>query len=95
MTQPGTHTDVPVRAASPWRGVIEEFRDRLPVSAATPVVTLYEGGTPLVPAPGLSRRTRCEVALKVEGMNPTGSFKDRGMTLAISKAAENGAQAVL
>ncbi len=88
-------TSVPVRAASPWRGVIEEFRDRLPVSAATPVVTLHEGGTPLVPAPGLSRRTGCQVALKVEGMNPTGSFKDRGMTLAISKAAEDRTQAVL
>ena len=76
-----------------WRGVIEEYRDRLPVSGATPVVTLLEGGTPLLPAPELSRRTGCEVFLKVEGANPTGSFKDRGMTVAISKAVEEGAKA--
>jgi threonine synthase len=80
---------------SPWRGVIEEFRDRLPVTTATPVVTLREGGTPLVPAPRLSKLTGCEVHLKVEGLNPTGSFKDRGMTLAISKAAEEGSKAVI
>jgi threonine synthase len=78
-----------------WRGVIEEYRDRLPVSDSTPVVTLREGGTPLVPASRLSARTGCEVHLKVEGANPTGSFKDRGMTMAISKAAEEGAQAVI
>ena len=78
-----------------WRGVIEEYRDRLPVSATTPVVTLREGGTPLVPAQVLSERTGCEVHLKVEGANPTGSFKDRGMTMAISKAKEEGAQAVI
>ena len=78
-----------------WRGLIEEYRDRLPVSAATPVVTLLEGGTPLVPAQLLSERTGCEVYLKVEGANPTGSFKDRGMTMAISKAKEDGAQAVI
>jgi threonine synthase len=78
-----------------WRGVIEEYRDRLPVGPATPVVTLGEGGTPLVPARHLSERTGCEVWLKVEGCNPTGSFKDRGMTTAISKAAEAGAKAVI
>ncbi|MDQ1653704.1 MAG: threonine synthase, partial [Cryptosporangiaceae bacterium] len=78
-----------------WRGLIHEYRDRLPVTDATPVVTLYEGGTPLLPAPVLSRRTGCEVFLKVEGLNPTGSFKDRGMTMAISKAAEEGAKAVI
>jgi threonine synthase len=80
---------------SPWRGVIEEFRDRLPVTAGTPVVSLREGGTPLVPAPKLSAMTGCEVHLKIEGLNPTGSFKDRGMTLAISKAAEEGSKAVI
>jgi threonine synthase len=80
---------------SPWRGVIEEYRDRLPVTDQTPVVTLLEGGTPLVPAPRLSALTGCEVHLKVEGLNPTGSFKDRGMTVAISKAAEEGAKAVI
>lgn len=78
-----------------WRGIIEEYRDRLPVSDSTPVVTLREGGTPLVPAQVLSERTGCEVHLKVEGANPTGSFKDRGMTMAISKAKEEGAQAVI
>ena len=78
-----------------WPGLIEAYRDRLPVTAATPVVTLFEGNTPLVPARALSERTGCEVYLKVEGANPTGSFKDRGMTMAISKAAEEGAQAVI
>jgi threonine synthase len=78
-----------------WRGVIKEYRSRLPVSEATPIVTLREGGTPLVPAPVLSELTGCEVHLKLEGANPTGSFKDRGMTLAISKAAEAGAKAVI
>jgi threonine synthase len=78
-----------------WPGVIEAYRARLPVTDTTPVVTLYEGGTPLVPARVLSERTGCEVYLKVEGANPTGSFKDRGMTMAISKATEEGAQAVI
>jgi threonine synthase len=78
-----------------WPGVIEAYRPRLPVIATTPVITLLEGGTPLLPAPQLSRRTDCTVYLKVEGANPTGSFKDRGMTLAISKAAEAGAKAVI
>jgi threonine synthase len=78
-----------------WRGVIEEYRDRLPVDAGTPVVTLLEGGTPLVPATALSELTGCSVHLKVEGANPTGSFKDRGMTVAISKAVEEGARAVI
>ena len=81
--------------AHQWRGVIEEYRDRLPVSADTPVVTLGEGGTPLVYACTLSEDTGCQVWLKVEGMNPTGSFKDRGMTMAISRAAEQGARAVI
>ncbi|RCG30907.1 threonine synthase [Sphaerisporangium album] len=78
-----------------WRGLIEEYRDRLPVTATTPVVTLHEGGTPLVPARRVSDLTGCEVYLKVEGLNPTGSFKDRGMTVAISKAVEEGAKAVI
>ena len=78
-----------------WRGVIAEYRDRLPVTDATPVVTLREGGTPLLPAPVLSARTGCDVYLKVEGGNPTGSFKDRGMTVAISMAAGAGARAVI
>lgn len=78
-----------------WRGLIEEYRDRLPVSDATPVVSLREGGTPLVYACVLSEQTGCEVWLKYDGANPTGSFKDRGMTMAISKAAEAGAKAVI
>ena len=81
--------------ARAWRGLIEEYRDRLPVTDRTPVVTLLEGRTPLVPAHRLSQLTGCDVHLKVEGANPTGSFKDRGMTVAISKAAEDGAKAVI
>jgi threonine synthase len=78
-----------------WRGVIEEHREFLPVGPDTPVVTLLEGGTPLLPAPRLSERVGARVFLKLEGMNPTASFKDRGMTLAISKAVEEGAKAVV
>ena len=78
-----------------WPGLIEAYRSRLPVSETTPVVTLQEGNTPLLPAPELSRRTGCEVYLKVEGLNPTGSFKDRGMTMAITKALEEGSKAVI
>ena len=81
--------------AHQWRGLIEEYRDRLPVSAATPVVTLREGGTPLVYACVISEMTGCNVWLKYDGANPTGSFKDRGMTMAISKAAEDGSKAVI
>jgi threonine synthase len=81
--------------AHQWRGVIEEYRERLPVSADTPVVTLGEGGTPLVRSSSLSAETGCEIWLKYDGANPTGSFKDRGMTLAISKAVEAGAKAVV
>ncbi len=81
--------------ARAWRGIVEEYRDRLPVNESTPVVTLQEGGTPLLPAARVSELTGCEVFLKVEGLNPTGSFKDRGMTMAITKAAEDGAKAVI
>jgi threonine synthase len=79
----------------PWPGVIEAYRDRLPVSESTPVVTLLEGGTPLLEATRLSERVEARVFLKYEGANPTGSFKDRGMTLAISKAVEEGSKAVI
>lgn len=78
-----------------WRGIIEEYRNRLPVTESTPIISLREGGTPLVRANEVSRLTGCEVWLKVEGANPTGSFKDRGMTMAISCAAEEGAKAVI
>jgi threonine synthase len=75
--------------------LIERYRDRLPVSASTPVVSLGEGGSPLLRAPRLSARLGVEVYLKIEGANPTGSFKDRGMTVAISKAREACATAVI
>lgn len=78
-----------------WQGIIREYADLLPAHLTTHVVTLGEGGTPLVPAPALSVLTGAEVFLKVEGMNPTGSFKDRGMTTAISAAAAKGAKAVV
>lgn len=78
-----------------WRGIIEEYREHLPVTPATPVITLLEGATPLVYSCVLSERTGCRVWLKVEGANPTASFKDRGMTLAISKAVEEGSRAVV
>jgi len=81
--------------AHQWRGVIREYADRLDVSDATPVITLGEGGTPLIPARALSERTGADVYVKYEGMNPTGSFKDRGMTMAISKGLEHGAKAVI
>jgi threonine synthase len=81
--------------ARPWRGLIEEYRDRLPVDDATPVVSLGEGGTPLVRSEALSAETGCDVWLKFDGANPTGSFKDRGMTLAISTALAEGAKAVV
>ncbi len=81
----------------PWRGIIEEYRKFLPVTEQTPVITLKEGNTPLIRAERLAREVspRIDLYLKVEGANPTGSFKDRGMTLAISKALEAGARAVI
>lgn len=81
--------------AHQWRGLIHEYGDRLPISEKTPVVTLLEGGTPLIYACNISEKVGAQVWLKVEGANPTGSFKDRGMTVAISKAAEAGAKAVV
>ncbi len=81
--------------AHQWRGVVTEYADRLPEHVRERIVTLGEGGTPLVAAPGLSQRTGADVYVKVEGMNPTGSFKDRGMTAAISAAAGRGAKAVV
>src|SRR5580658_2149912 len=78
-----------------WRGVIAESRDLLPVTADTPVISLGEGGTPLIQASALSAMTGCEVYLKVEAGNPTGSFKDRGMTVAVSAAVGRGSGAVI
>ncbi len=89
-------TPSPIRTlAGRWPGVIEAYRDRMPVEPDWTVVTLGEGGTPLLPAPQLSERTGCEVYLKVDGANPTGSFKDRGMTMAVTAALAQGAQGVL
>jgi len=77
--------------------VIDRYREYLPVTERTPTISLGEGSTPLISCPRLSARVSrgCEVLVKYEGMNPTGSFKDRGMTLAVSKAAEQGAQALV
>ena len=79
------------------RGVIEHYREFLPVSASTPIVSLGEGNTPLIRCPQLSNRVGrgCEVFVKNEGVNPTASFKDRGMTVAVSKALERGAKAII
>ncbi|WP_010524343.1 threonine synthase [Nesterenkonia sp. F] len=81
--------------AHQWRGVIREYADRLPVGPDDRIITLGEGGTPLVPAPALSELIDGDVRLKVEGMNPTGSFKDRGMTMAMTAAVADGARAVV
>ena len=81
--------------AHQWRGVITEYADRLPSLVGAPVVTLLEGGTPLIPAGHLSDLVGAQVHLKFEGLNPTGSFKDRGRTTAISVAARDGAKAVI
>jgi threonine synthase len=80
-----------------WRGLIEEYRAYLPVTDATPVVTLLEGNTPLIPAPAIAAHIgkNVQVWVKYDGLNPTGSFKDRGMTMAISKAKEEGAKVVI
>ncbi|HCE61274.1 MULTISPECIES: threonine synthase [Janibacter] len=82
-------------AAHQWRGVITEYADRLPMLAGAPVITLREGGTPLIPAEHLSELVGAQVHVKYEGLNPTGSFKDRGMTAAMTMAAGKGAKAVI
>jgi len=81
----------------PWQGLIEQYRPYLPVSKNTPVVTLLEGNTPLIPAPSIAQLIgkQVRVFVKYDGLNPTGSFKDRGMTMAVSKAKEAGAKAVI
>ena len=78
-----------------WRGVIREYMEYLPFAEGDPIITLGEGGTPLVPADAISRRVGADVWLKVEGANPTGSFKDRGMTAAISKVVAEGSTTVV
>jgi threonine synthase len=82
-----------------WKGIIEAYRQYLPVNENTPIITLHEGNTPLIKADNLSKEIapnlNLQIYLKYEGLNPTGSFKDRGMTMAISKAKENGKEAVI
>ncbi|WP_445166385.1 threonine synthase [Mycolicibacterium sp. Dal123E01] len=80
---------------TPWPGLIAAYRDRLPVAPDWTPITLLEGGTPLIHARRLSEKTGCTVHLKVEGLNPTGSFKDRGMTMAVTDAVARGQRAVL
>ena len=89
------HVERPAPAGHPSRGVIARYREWLPVRETDPVITLGEGDTPLVLATAMSELLDCEVWLKVEGANPTGSFKDRGMTVAVSVSAGDGAQAVV
>ena len=99
LSIPPTNLSYPniAKAANNWQGLIETYRSYLPVSEATPVVTLLEGNTPLIPARAIAARIGrgVKVCVKYDGLNPTGSFKDRGMTMAISKAKEDGAKAVI
>ena len=86
-----------MNSSSSWPGVIRKYAALLPVTDATPVVTLLEGNTPLIPAPNFVKAIggNFQLFLKYEALNPTCSFKDRGMTLAISKAKERGAEVVI
>ncbi|HEY9751583.1 MAG TPA: threonine synthase, partial [Coleofasciculaceae cyanobacterium] len=94
---PASHLHLEADSIQGWRGLINAYRSYLPVTEQTPIVTLNEGNTPLIPVPAISaligRQVR--VFVKYDGLNPTGSFKDRGMTMAISKAKEAGAEAVI
>ncbi|NJN85472.1 MAG: threonine synthase [Leptolyngbyaceae cyanobacterium SL_7_1] len=87
----------PAPRRAEWTGLINTYRAFLPVTDTTPVVTLYEGNTPLIPAPAIAAQIgrQVQVWLKFDGLNPTGSFKDRGMTMAVSKAKEAGAKAII
>lgn len=99
LSIPPTNLSYPTiaKTANNWQGLIETYRSYLPVSAATPVISLLEGNTPLISAPAIASRIGrgVKVYVKYDGLNPTGSFKDRGMTMAISKAKEEGAKAVI
>ena len=89
----------PMRSTKTWRGVIQAYRSYLPFDDASPIITLYEGNTPLIPAPRLAEMiapgANLQLYLKYEGLNPTGSFKDRGMTAAITQAVREGARTVI
>ena len=80
-----------------YNGLIDKYREYLPVSDSTEIITLCEGNTPLIKADNLARKLEldCEIYLKYEGSNPTGSFKDRGMTMAVTKAKEEGSHAII
>ncbi len=95
--QPAALTRSSQPQTPPWPGLLATYRDFLPVTAATPIVTLHEGNTPLIPVPAIAQALGREVQVfvKFDGLNPTGSFKDRGMTMAISKAKEAGDKAVI
>ncbi|MEM8722363.1 MAG: threonine synthase [Cyanobacteria bacterium P01_G01_bin.39] len=99
MSIPPTNLSYPTiaKSANNWQGLIATYSAFLPVSDATPIVTLLEGNTPLIPAPAIAALIGrgVKVHVKYDGLNPTGSFKDRGMTMAISKAKEAGAKAVI
>ena len=86
-----------IRTGATWRGVVDEYRDHLPLPPDATAVTLLEGNTPLISAPGLAAAlgVRAELFLKYEGVNPTGSFKDRGMTVAMTAALSQGSRAVI
>jgi len=97
FTSSQSHTSSPAASPSGWRGLIEEYRQFLPVTESTPIVTLQEGNTPLIPVPSIAAEIgkQVQVFVKYDGLNPTGSFKDRGMTMAITKAKEAGGKAVI
>src|SRR5262247_3927669 len=90
---------LPLMTTTPslWPGVIRRYAEHLPVTSATPIITLLEGNTPLIPAPNFVEAIggKFQLYLKYEALNPTCSFKDRGMTLAVSKARERGAEIVV
>jgi threonine synthase len=96
LSEPGPLSP-PKLGSRHWPGLIHHYAQWLPVTDATPVVSLCEGNTPLIAAPAIAERMGkpCEVYLKYDGLNPTGSFKDRGMTMAVSKAKEAGASAII
>ncbi len=97
INPPGSQRVPPSPTRTAWRGLIEEYRQYLPVTDSTPVVTLCEGNTPLIPVPSIAAEIgkQVKVYIKYDGLNPTGSFKDRGMTMAVTKAKEAGAKAVI
>jgi threonine synthase len=88
---------MPEPSPGPWKGLIDKYGDRMAIDRSVAPVTLFEGNTPLLPAPRLASLVApgCDLFLKYEGMNPTGSFKDRGMTAAITQAVAEGARAVI